>query len=207
MLMRHAEYDQNVFINCPFDAEYAPIFEAIVFAVNAAGFRPKCARERLDSSEIRLHKILELISSSRYSIHDLSRTTLDVSSGLPRFNMPLELGIDLGCKAYNPDCGDKSLLIFDTEPYRFQTFVSDLGGQDIHQHANNARTAVTRVRNWLRTESAMDGIPGGATIFSRYEAFRTDLPEICTELRLELSELTFTDFSYTIARWLAANSA
>lgn len=56
-----ADYDQNVFITCPFDPEYAPIFEAIVFAVNDPGFRLKCARERLDSSEVRLQKIFELI--------------------------------------------------------------------------------------------------------------------------------------------------
>ena len=204
--MRRDEYEQNVFINCPFDSDYAPIFEAIVFAVNDAGFRPKCARERLDSSEVRLQKIIELISSSRYSIHDLSRTTLDETQ-LPRFNMPLELGIDLGCKAFSSDCSDKSLLIFDSEQYRFQRFVSDLGGQDIHHHANNAKTAVSRVRNWLRSESGKSGIPGGAAIFSRYEAFRTDLPEICAELRLDLAELTFADFSYTIARWLAAHTA
>jgi len=162
--MQDDEYDHNVFINCPFDPEYAPIFEAIVFAVNDAGFRPKCARERLDSSQVRLQKIFALISSSRYSIHDLSRTALDDAHALPRFNMPLELGIDLGCKAFSPDCSQKSLLIFDSEQYRFQKFVSDLGGQDIHQHANNPKTAVTRVRNWLRTESGKSGIPGGAAI-------------------------------------------
>lgn len=117
------EYARNVFINCPFDDDYAPLFEAIVFAINDAGFRPKCARERLDSSQIRLQKIIEMISASRYSIHDLSRTALDATSALPRFNMPLELGIDLGCKAFNPNCADKSLLIFDSEQYRFQKFV------------------------------------------------------------------------------------
>jgi len=121
--MQREEYEQNVFINCPFDSEYAPIFEAIVFAVNDAGFRPKCARERLDSSQIRFQKIVSLISASRYSIHDLSRTSLDTTSALPRFNMPLELGIDLGCKEFNPNCSDKSLLIFDSEQYRFQKFI------------------------------------------------------------------------------------
>jgi len=35
------EYEQNVFINCPFDDDYAPLFEAIVFAINDAGFRPE----------------------------------------------------------------------------------------------------------------------------------------------------------------------
>src|SRR5260370_32487088 len=103
------------------------------------------SRVRSRAVEIRLHKIIELIASSRFSIHDLSRTSLDEANVLPRFNMPLELGIDLGCKAFNPECPDKSLLIFDSEQYRFQKFVSDLSGQDIHQHGNNARTAVIRV--------------------------------------------------------------
>jgi len=205
--MRHEEYEENVFINCPFDTEYASIFEAIVFAVNDAGFRPKCARERLDSSEIRLQKITELISASRYSIHDLSRTSLDTVNALPRFNMPLELGIDLGCKQFHPDCSDKSLLIFDTEQYRFQKFVSDLSGQDIAQHGNNPKTAVSRVRNWLRTESGKSGIPGGAAIYARYEAFRSDLPQICAALHLDVGDLTFADFSYTIARWLNTHQA
>src|ERR1051325_3511272 len=105
------EYDLNVFINCPFDTTYSPIFEAIVFAVHDAGFRPKCARERLDSSEVRLQKIVALIRESRFSIHDLSRTEVDSSSALPRFNMPLELGIDLGCKAFSRQHKDKSFLI------------------------------------------------------------------------------------------------
>ena len=200
------EYERNVFINCPFDDDYAPLFEAIVFAINDAGFRPKCARERLDSSQIRLQKIIELISASRYSIHDLSRTALDATNALPRFNMPLELGIDLGCKAFNPKCADKSLLIFDSEQYRFQKFVSDLGGQDIHQHGNSAKSAVIRVRDWLRTESGRTDLPGGATIYGRYENFRADQPAICAELKLDLTQLTFLDFSYTIARWLERHS-
>ena len=39
-------------------------------------------------------------------------------------------------------------------------------------------------------------------IYARYEAFRSDLPEICGELHLDVGDLTFADFSYTIARWL-----
>lgn len=201
--MPSGAYDRNVFINCPFDADYAPIFEAVVFAVNDAGFRPKCARERLDSSQIRLKKITSLIAASRYSIHDLSRTELDATNALPRFNMPLELGIDLGCKEFHPRRRNKSVLIFDSEAYRFQKFVSDLGGQDIHQHNNDPKTAVTRVRDWLRTESGLNDVPSGSAIFARYERFRDDLPDICASLKLDANHLTFADFSYTIARWLA----
>jgi hypothetical protein len=204
--VRDAQYDQNVFINCPFDPEYAPLFEAIVFAVNDAGFRPKCARERLDSSQVRLQKIVDLIASSRYSIHDLSRTGLDDATALPRFNMPLELGIDLGCKAYHPECSAKSLLIFDSEQHRFQKFVSDISGQDIHHHGNDVKTVVTGVRNWLRTESGKDTIPGGVAIYSRYLTYRVDLPEICAELKLDISDLAFADFTFTIAKWLKTHT-
>ena len=202
MAKLHPQFDRNVFINCPFDAEYAPIFEAIIFAVHDAGFRPKCARERLDSSEFRLQKIVELIRTSRYSIHDLSRTELDKASALPRFNMPIELGIDLGCKSFSTAHRHKSLLIFDTEQYRFQKFASDIGGQDIHRHSNDPQLAVVGVRDWLRAESALSTIPSGSIMYIRYVRFRKNLPAICTELRLDVNDLTFVDFSYTIAFWL-----
>ena len=119
-LMSPVEYQRNVFINCPFDDEYAPVFEAIVFAVHDAGFRPKSAREKLDSSQIRVQKIASLISESRYSIHDLSRTNLDATNQLPRFNMPFELGMDVGCKTYSANHADKSFLIFESKKYEFQ---------------------------------------------------------------------------------------
>lgn len=207
MAKRQDAYKRTVFINCPFDADYAPIFEAIVFVVNAAGFRATCARERLDSSQIRLQKIIELIAASRLSIHDLSRTTLDAVTTLPRFNMPLELGIDLGCKAYRANRADKSLLIFDSEQYRFQKFVSDIGGQDIHHHGNDPRVAMTRVRNWLRTESGHPDIHGATAMYDRYGQFRVSLPEICVRLKLDISDLTFSDFSYTVSYWLNEHPA
>jgi len=204
--MPASEYGVNVFINCPFDSAYRPLFEAIVFAVHDAGFRPKCARERLDSSEVRLQKIVTMIRESRFSIHDLSRTELDSSSALPRFNMPLELGIDLGCKAFSRRHKDKSFLIFDSEKYRFQSYISDISGQDIHQHSNDPGIAVARVRDWLRTESDRNGIPGGTAIYNRYVTFRHDLPVICGMLRLDIDDLSFVDFSYTIAFWLRLTS-
>jgi len=54
----------------------------------------------------------------------------------------------------------------------------------------------------LRAESGREGIAGGSTIFKRYETFKADLPQICSELNLDLQELTFTDLSFTIALWL-----
>ena len=100
----------------------------------------------------------------------------------------------------------KSLLIFDSEQYRFQKFISDLSGQDIHQHGNDAKIAVTRVRDWLRTESGSNKIPGGAAIYRRYEDFRREFEGICATLHLEVSELTFADFSYAVSTWVEEHS-
>ena len=46
-----------------------------------------------DRYDLRLLKILCIIGECRLGIHDISRTELDAASGLPRFNMPLELGL------------------------------------------------------------------------------------------------------------------
>ena len=199
---RDPEYERNVFINCPFDDEYTPIFEAIVFTIQACGFRPMCARSRLNSSEARLEKIIDLIADARYSIHDLSRTELDRASALPRFNMPLELGMDLGCRAFGSGRGDKSFLIFDRDRFRFQTYVSDIAGQDIADHGNDPNTAIARVRDWLRTEGKRTNIPGASAMQSKYANFRAMLPTICDRFDLDISALTFADFLFAVAFWL-----
>jgi hypothetical protein len=200
---RDPEYERNIFINCPFDDEYTPIFEAIVFTIQACGFRPMCARSRLNSSEVRLHKILQIIADCRYSVHDLSRTELDRTNNLPRFNMPLELGIDLGCRAYGSDHEDKSFLIFDRDRFRFQTYVSDIAGQDIANHEDDPNRAIARVRDWLRTEAGRTDIPGAKAMQSKYAAFRSALPSICDRFDLDIFTLTFADFLFVVGLWLA----
>jgi hypothetical protein len=66
-------FTNSVFINCPFDNEYLPLLKPLLFILIKLGFNPRIALERSDSGEIRLNKILELIESSKFSIHDLSR--------------------------------------------------------------------------------------------------------------------------------------
>jgi hypothetical protein len=199
---RHPQYATNVFINCPFDDAYTPIFEAMVFTIQACGFRAMCARSRLNSGEVRLNKILEIIGDCRFSIHDLSRTELDAASSLPRFNMPLELGIDIGCRAYGDDQQQKSFLIFDRDRFRFQTYVSDIAGQDIVNHENDPNRAIGRVRDWLRTETGRTNIPGAKAMQSRYANFRSALPSMCERLELDIFALTFADFLRVLGDWL-----
>jgi hypothetical protein len=199
------DYERNVFINCPFDDEYVPMLEALVFTIQLCGFRPLSARLRLDSGEVRLNKIVQMLSASRYSIHDLSRTELTSGDALPRFNMPLELGIDLGCRLFSRKHRGKTALIFDRERYRFQRYVSDIAGQDIADHGNDPQRAIARVRDWLRSESGRQDVPGPQAIYGRYSKFRDDLPSICRSLNIEPDELTFADFAFAITSWLAAN--
>lgn len=201
-MRRDSSYRNRVFINCPFDPEYAPIFEAIVFAVRVCRFKPLSARQRRDSTEVRLEKIIELIASARYSIHDLSRTQADPFTGLPRFNMPLELGVDIGCKKFSPDRHDKTALVFETERYQYQKYVSDISGQDIEEHRNDPALAIASVRAWLRTESGRKSIPGPKKIQQAYESFKKMLPTICKSAGIEREELTFADFCDAIDSWL-----
>lgn len=117
----------HVFINCPFDAGYQPIFEAIVFTVLNLGFVARCAVEEDDGADFRLAKIERLIEECSFSINDLSAVNLDSVTGLPRFNMPLELGLFLGCKRYGgPRQATKRCLILDSDRYRYRAFLSDI---------------------------------------------------------------------------------
>jgi hypothetical protein len=88
-----AAYEKSVFINCPFDADFEPLFHAIVLTVAARGFVPRCARETEGQPETRITRIAKGILQSKYSIHDLSRYQDQGDQNLSRFNMPLELGM------------------------------------------------------------------------------------------------------------------
>lgn len=111
------------------------MFDAIVFAITDLGFVARSAREDDDAGEFRLAKIQRIIEKCRFGVHDISAVQLDPHHGLPRFNMPLELGLFLGCKHYGgPTQRNKGSLIFDAVPHRYQSFISDIAGQDIHSH-------------------------------------------------------------------------
>jgi hypothetical protein len=200
---------ERAFINCPFDAQYKPLFEAMVFAVLACGVRPRCALEIDDSSEVRIDKIFKIIAECKckYSIHDISRTEVTSASGLPRFNMPLELGMFLAAKRFGAGRHRKKVcLILDSAPYRYQQFISDIAGQDIQVHQNEAKEVITVIRNWLRSASRTKNLPGGLEIFRRFQAFEQDLPALCLKSRLARTELTFNDSVSIIADWLRDNS-
>jgi hypothetical protein len=199
--------ENHVFINCPFDDEYRPLFEAMLFTILECGFVARTAAEVADSSQVRIDKVGEIIAESRLGIHDITRTEPDPASGLPRFNMPLELGMFLGAKRYgNPRQRQKRCLILDRERYRYQRFCSDIAGHDIRAHENNPALAIRLVRDWLRN-GLVDAstLPGGSRIASRYALFQAELPLICDLIGLDTDELVVDDLAMLISAWLREN--
>ena len=131
--------------------EYKPLFDAIVFAVHLIVASLHVVLRKMKTEvQVRIDKIYRIIAECRYGIHDLSRTELDEETCLPRFNMPLELGVFLGAKRYGEkNQKRKSCLILDKERYRYQVFISDIAGQDAKSHNNNTEEVINLVRDWL----------------------------------------------------------
>jgi len=199
-------YSRNVFINCPFDEFYSSIFYAIIFTIFDCGCIPRCPLEIEDSSEIRIEKIAKIILECKYGIHDISRTELDKNTNLPRFNMPLELGMFLGAKRFGEhEQKNKVCLILDKTPYRYHSFISDIAGQDIQAHKNEDSEAIKVVRNWLRSTSARTKIPGGSEILRRYHLFKLELSRLCGGLKLSVDEMIFNDYTNLVSIWLKEN--
>lgn len=203
---RTEAYERGVFINCPFDPAYRPMFDAIVFAVLVCGFTPRSALEIDDASQTRLDKIGSLIGDCRLAVHDISRVELN-DHGLPRFNMPFELGLFFGAKRFGgPAQRRKSCLVLDTETFRYQRFISDISGQDITSHDGDIGRTVAAVRNWLSDSITSPGpvIPGGREITRWLGVFQADLPDLCKDYRLDVDELTYAGRVRIAAAWLRA---
>lgn len=171
-MLINANFEHNAFVNCPFDEEFEPILQAILFTVVRIGLRPRIASANTDSGESRLARILELIESSRYSIHDLSRFQAKQEGEIYRMNMPFELGLDIGCRRFGGSrLARKRTLVLEEEQYQYQKSLSDLAGYDVEAHEGNYGLAVRKVRNWfvgMNTASAV----GATQILADYEDFQ-----------------------------------
>ena len=170
--MADSPFDRNVFLNCPLDREYEPILQAILFCLVRFGLTPRIATERNDAGEARIDKLLDLIGSSQYSIHDISRCQAREPGEHYRLNMPFELGIDFGCRRYGGEpFSKKVILILEEQPYRYQAAISDLAGMDVEAHGGECEAAVRKVRNWLTGLGGLDRT-GAARVLAEYEDFQ-----------------------------------
>lgn len=201
-----ASYTDSIFINCPFDDNYREIFWAITFTIYRCGFFPRCSLEEDNAADARFDKIQRLIKQCKYGIHDISNTDLDAHNDLPRFNMPLELGLFLGAKKYgDKKQKSKAILIFERIRYRYQQYISDLNGIDPKAHNDNYTIAIEHTRNWLQSQSRRKTIVGHAIIISDFNDFiQNVLPLAVLRVGLDINNLNFNDYSLIVEEHLSA---
>lgn len=143
-------FDRSVFVNCPFDEDFASLLQAMAFCITDLGFYPRLAPENADNAANRLDRIIELIRGSKYGIHDLSRCKATVAGEYARLNMPFELGLDHACARFGPEpLTTKAILILEELRYDYQKGLSDISGWDIHAHGGDYIKVVRIVRDWL----------------------------------------------------------
>ena len=169
------------------------------FTIQLCGYEPRCALDFKDSAQSRFHKIADLIVECGLSIHDISRVELDNSSGLPRFNMPLELGADLGLRLKGPQKQrDRRVLILEKDQHRYDITTSDISGQDIEAHHNSETEIIARVRDWL-SAGAHEPLAGAAAIQADYETYLHIVPAIIEDQKLDpYDKLSHKDFLWTV---------
>jgi hypothetical protein len=199
------DFSKNVFINCPFDPNYAKILEAILFTVIYLGYNPRIASERSDSGEARFNKIQELISNSQFSIHDISRMKASRKAEYFRLNMPFELGVDIGCRLYGGDkFKEKKCIIFEKEKYSYQKALSDLSGFDVKDHNDKPEEVVKKLRNWF-VENDNIKADSGTTIWYKFNEF---MPDFVIKRKKEgyeeddLRMMPVSEFKRFIREWL-----
>jgi hypothetical protein len=201
-------YARSVFVNCPFSAEYQPIFRALVFAVFACSYRPRCAFEINDSTQNRLAKIEGIIRVCMFGIHDISFMSIDPTTKLPRLNMSFELGLFVAAKSFGTGRQKRKIaLILDRTGYRYRDALSDISGQDISYHDGDPQKAIREVRDWLDAcQSSAYSLPGGAYIADQYQRFCEHLPKASADIKLNPDQLTYADICRSIEAWLKDNA-
>jgi len=119
-------------LNIPYDERFENLFLAYIAGISAFGFAPRATLE-IPFSQRRLERIISLIASSQYSVHDLSRVELDRNAPrTPRFNMPTELGLTVGI-------GKHAWIVCETKRHRIKKSLSDIDGTDVYIHDGTVR--------------------------------------------------------------------
>lgn len=170
-------FEKNVFINCPYDDDYRPLLRPLLFTILWHRYEPKLALLNSDSGLLRLEKIKELISDSKFSIHDLSRMQATKAKEFFRLNMPFEPGIDFGYRCIGPEHTGKRFLILDKHSHRYMKAISDINGLDIKFHQNKPQEMVRCVRNWFVETAGFKNAKSPTVIQYDFTDFYTQLYE------------------------------
>jgi len=191
------DYNKNVFINCPYDKEYRPMKQALMFSVKSCGFTPILVSMDPDGGTPRIMKIKDMIGSSKYGIHDISRCKASSTGEWYRMNMPFEMGLDFGCHYFSDDHTDKKYLVLTAEPYSQQPSLSDLSGNDPKCHEDKVSKLIGHVRNFLYGMLLQDEkskAPSANDIRNQYDDFQTRLYVNCGSDSEALMEMEDDEF-------------
>lgn len=143
-------FENNVFINCPFDNTYInDLLKPMLYVIVKNGYIPRLTLEIADSGQLRLEKIIDIIKDCRYGIHDLSIVKSKKAKEFARMNMPFELGIDYGLRKSNiKPLDSKQFLILEAVKYDYMKAISDINAFDIKVHGNNTEKLFECLYSW-----------------------------------------------------------
>lgn len=160
---------QSVFLNIPYDNQFEDLYLAYIVGLTQLGFDIHATLAVPNQG--RLDRIVRLIEESDVSIHDLSR--IELSSGIPRFNMPLELGLAL-YHSYATK-GRHRVFVFEKKPYRMMHSTSDINGIDPQIHQGKPSGVMVGLRNIFHQPERTTTVP---EMLASYRAVRRKLPAL-----------------------------
>ena len=160
---------ESVFLNIPYDVAFEDLYLAYIVGLSQLGFKINVTLAVPNQG--RLDTIVKLIEASSASVHDLSR--VELSKGLPRFNMPLELGLAL----YHSRAtrGAHQVHVFDRKPYQAQRSTSDVNGIDPQIHHGRPSDLMVGLRNLFRQPGDVTTVP---QMIASYRSVKRKLPAI-----------------------------
>ena len=172
-------FENNVFINCPFDKLYIDdILKPILYVIVRNGLSPRLSLEVSDGGQVRLQKITQIIKSCKYSIHDLSIVKSKKAKEFARMNMPFELGIDYGLRNSGiPNLDKKQFLILEATKYDYMKAISDINGFDIKVHSNETEKIFDCLYSWFSETLKINKQDPPLKIFYDFIDFNTSLFE------------------------------
>jgi len=160
---------ESVFLNIPYDLGFEDLYLAYIVGLTQLGLRVNATVGVPNQG--RLETIIGLIEESNFSIHDLSR--IELSKGIPRFNMPVELGLAL--YRSHVTSGRHRVYVFESKPYRTQRSTSDINGIDPQIHNGTAKGIMAGLRNILRQPGDVTSVP---EMITSYRAVRKKLSDL-----------------------------
>ena len=160
-------------MNIPYDDRYTDLYLAFIAGLTSFGLDPRASLE-VPGGERRLDRIYSLITSCKYSFHDLSRVQLDRRRPqTPRFNMPFELGLVLGWLKTSKS--DHTWFLFESVERRISKSLSDLDGTDAYIHGETPKGLFRQLGNALVRG---DDQPTVEQMFRVYRKIKTASPLI-----------------------------